>query len=172
MQLTKEALEQNIIENVTNELVLNVKEFLRAQSVVDEITPVSDKMRDETLQTIKPKYYGLCSEGKVIEDIGELKGKTITKWSDVCYANKETKNEIFKLYDDKMKHLGIGNKKGVCFRLQCESLLLSFGEHLINALEKVTGVKRENLVLSEQREKYLDICVKAIVLLYPHQFKD
>lgn len=170
MTFSKEKIIENVKTKCLQNILKSTKTVLEAKALVSAISPISDELRQQAIDKVEPTYYGYTESGLPVPGIVELTSTRITKWSQVSFANADEKQEIFSYYDKLMKQAGFGDKPGVCYRLQCESLLLGAESVLIYELEDITGLQSRRLVLSEQRKKYLDICITAIVALNSDYF--
>ena len=170
MIYSKDEMIKNIKTKCSEDILKSTRLVLESITLVRAISPISDKLRQQAIDKVKPTYYGYTDSGIPVPGIVDLTSTRITKWEHVSFANADEKKEIFSYYDKLMKKAGYGDKPGVCYRLQCESILLAAKGVLIHELEAITGIKSSRLILREHREKYLDIFLKTIVTINPEYF--
>lgn len=170
MIYSREKMAENIKTKCSESILKSARLVLEGKALVSAISPTSDKLRQQAIDKVEPTYYGYTESGIPIPGIVELASTRITKWEHVSFASADEKKEIFSYYDKLMKKAGYGDKPGVCYRLQCESLLLAAEGVLIHELEVITGIQSSRLILREQRQQYLDIFLKTIVTINPEYF--
>lgn len=170
MAYSRKEIAEKFKTECSESILKATKLVLEGKALVSEISPTSDKLRQKAIDKVKPTYYGYTESGIPVPGLAELTSTPITKWEHVSFAKADEKKEIFSYYDKLMKEAGFGDKIGVCYRLQCESLLLAAEGVLIYELEAITGIKSCRLILREQRQVYLDIALKIIVTQNPEYF--